>query len=420
MKIQIVGEITDRRFDGCFCPQDLKELLSGTDENEPLEVEITSEGGSVFAGIQIANMLARWKGNVTTHGVGFVASIATVILMAGKNVVVDENCFTLIHLPWTCVQGNANDLEKEIDALEKCKQAMMSFYMRHAKVDAQTIDDYLADESWFIGAELAELFNVQILPNDQLLDIAAKFDLTKYKKLPRGLNMKNKAEQAVVEKTDDEKKVEETVVEESTVEEPTQGNEPATEEKKPVEEEKKPDEEKAEGKPDDEKTEPTIEQLKEENEQLKQKVAELETQVAELEEEREAILEAAEKIREEEETVTKEEADKRVSGMQSKMQTQINALSTELNEFKNQLMAKDEELKTAHAEITRLTQNLETSSKELSEMASALDEKKTALEKLNANVNAQAEELPTMEEGLAKCASSAEKVAFLKSGKYVR
>lgn len=53
-------------------------------------------------------------------------------------------------------------------------------------------------------------------------------------------------------------------------------------------------------------------------------------------------------------------------------------------------------------------------------MASALDEKKTALEKLNANVNAQAEEIPTMQEGLAKCASPAEKVAFLKSGKYVR
>ena len=88
MKIQIVGEITDKPFDGCFCPQDLKELLEGVAQDEPLEVEITSEGGSVFAGVQIANMLARWKGEVTTHGVGFVASIATVIMMAGKKVVV--------------------------------------------------------------------------------------------------------------------------------------------------------------------------------------------------------------------------------------------------------------------------------------------------------------------------------------------
>ena len=53
-------------------------------------------------------------------------------------------------------------------------------------------------------------------------------------------------------------------------------------------------------------------------------------------------------------------------------------------------------------------------------MASALNEKTKALEKLNANVNAQAEELPTMEEGLAKFASPSEEVAFLTSGKSVR
>ena len=74
----------------------------------------------------------------------------------------------------------------------------------------------------------------------------------------------------------------------------------------------------------------------------------------------------------------------------------------------------------AKADITNLTQSLEQSNKELSEMASTLKEKTNALEMLNSNVNARSEELPTMEEGLAKCASPAEKVAFLKSGKYVR
>lgn len=337
MRICITGEITDQHYDGCFCPQDMKDILAGADENEPLEVEITSEGGSVFAGIQIANMLARWKGEVTTHGVGFVASIATVILMAGKKVVVDDNCFCLIHLPWTCVQGNANDLEKEIDALDKCKKAMMSFYMRHAKVDEQTIDDYLADESWFLGSELADLFNVEILPNDQPLDIAAKFDLTKYKKLPRGLDMKNKVKQAVVsEDTDEKKKTEETVVEEPAVEESEEKKEKKEEqepaepeekkeegEEKPVEEEegdKKDDADKNEGDDEEQTTEneQTIEELKEENEQLKQKVAELWEELVEL---REKYGEPDEEQpdEEEEETVTKAEADKRVSGMQASM-----------------------------------------------------------------------------------------------------
>lgn len=373
----------------------MKDVLSGVDENETLEVEITSEGGSVFAGIQIANMLARWKGEVVTHGVGFVASIATVIMMAGKRVSVDENCFCLIHLPWTMVQGNANDLNKEIENLEKCKHAMMSYYMRHATVDAQTIEDYLAEESWFLGSELADIFNVEVLPCDKQLDIAAKFDLTKYKKLPRGLKMENKAENTPVEVAE----AAEAEVKNEMVEEVTEQTELAEEVVEEKAEEEKAEEEVAEG-------EMSVEELKNEIEPLKARIAELENENAQL--------------KAGEETVTKAEADKRVSGMQSKMQSQVNAISTELNNFKSQLQAKEEELVSAKAEITSLKTALEKSEGELSAMASTLEEKTKALDKLNANVNAHAEELPTMEEGLAKCASPAEKVAFLKSGKYVR
>lgn len=377
MKINITGEIVDQPLgDGNFSPKDLKDILANVDENEPLEVEITSEGGSVFAGIQIANMLARRKGDVTTHAVGFVASIATVILMAGKKVVADENCFCLVHNPWTMVQGNAADLQKEIETLDKCKEAMMGFYRKHSKVGDEELSAYLDDETWFTGSELAAAFDVEVLPSDKALDIAAKFDLSKYKKIPKGLAMKNEENIETEEELETiKKKVEPEQAE--TVEVPDQDD---------IDEMRK-----------------IIEILKEENEALKSRLAECEKKLAECGKPGEG----------EEETVTKAEADKRVSGMQASMQKQI-------NDFKSQLQAKDEELKSAKAEITRLAQSLEDSSGELSKMASALDEKTQALDRLNANVNAQAEEIPTMKDGLARCATPAEKVAFLKSGKYVR
>lgn len=129
---------------------------------------------------------------MTTHAVGFCASIATVILMAGNKVAVDDNCFCLIHLPWSVVQGNANDLEKEIDALDKCKKAMLSYYMRHARVPVEEIEKCLENETWLLGEEFAELFAVDILECDQVLNIAAKFDLSKYKNVPkRILDMEN-------------------------------------------------------------------------------------------------------------------------------------------------------------------------------------------------------------------------------------
>ena len=51
MKIFITGEIVSTKIEGCFSPIDLREILESVDKNEPLEVEITSEGGSVFAGV---------------------------------------------------------------------------------------------------------------------------------------------------------------------------------------------------------------------------------------------------------------------------------------------------------------------------------------------------------------------------------
>jgi chromosome segregation ATPase len=151
--------------------------------------------------------------------------------------------------------------------------------------------------------------------------------------------------------------------------------------------------------------------------ELKAALQKANERIAELEEE----LEKQKCASDNEETVTKAECEKRVQGMQASMQKQVNKYVDEINDFKNQLMAKSEELTKAQTEITSLKDSLEKASEELSKTASALEEKKNALEKLNSLANAKSdEEIPTMAEGLAKCASPAEKVAFLKSGRYVR
>lgn len=150
--------------------------------------------------------------------------------------------------------------------------------------------------------------------------------------------------------------------------------------------------------------EKTIEQLKNENASLKSQIAEYEKKQAK------SNVEVNDNANE---LISKEECEKRVSGMQSKMQAKI-------NDFVSQLKVKDEELNQVKAELTSLNQRLEEANGELSKMASALEEKNNALAQLNAGVLRPAEELPTMKDGLAKCATPKERVDFLKSGKYVR
>ena len=189
---------------------------------------------------------------------------------------------------------------------------------------------------------------------------------------------------------------------EETKEETSPEEETSEEEKKEetLEETSEPEEE-HEKKPTYDELESRISELLKENEDLKKQLAECGG-----DEKKNDLAK--------DEIVTKAECEKRVSGMQASMQKQI-------NDFQNQLKAKNEELISAKAEITSLKDSLEKTSEELSKMASALEEKNKALERLNSNVNAKSEEeIPTMAEGLAKCASPAEKVAFLKSGRYVR
>lgn len=417
MKISIVGQITDYKADGCFSPLDLKELLEGVSQDEPLEVEITSEGGSVFAGIQIANMLSRHNGLVATHAVGLCASIATVILMAGSKISVDENCFCLIHLPWSYCEGNALDMEKEIETLKKCEAAMMGYYRKHSKVDEELLSRYIKDETWFLGTEFADVFDCEVIACDQRFDIAAKCDLTKFNKIDkRILDMEKKDNivsansiplSEVGEPVEEEVKV---VVEEEEKDETQEQEvkEEVQQEETPVEEEKVEDDVSIdENKEEEQKEDPVDEE--EDVEFLKARIVELIQENEELKSE----LAECEKPEEQEEMVSKDECEKRVSGMQSKMQAKI-------NDFTSQLKVKDEELNTVKAELTSLNQRLEEANGELSNMASALEEKNNALAQLNAGVLRPAEELPTMKDGLAKCATPKERVDFLKSGKYVR
>lgn len=400
-KIFINGEIVDSKTPECFSPTDLKEKLEAIDPNEDLEVEITSEGGSVFAGVQIANMLARHEGKVTTHAVGICASIATVILMAGDKICVDDNCFCLIHLPWTTCQGNAKDMLKEIDALKKCETAMMGYYTKHSKVPTEVLTKYLEDETWFLGNEFAEVFDCEVVASDKVLNIAAK--MKKFKNMPKKFfnNVDILNEGTTMEKEELKEEVTEEVKEETSQQEEVveQQEEVVEQEETPVEQ---PEEEKKEDDPmaeeefmEPEETKPTYEELEKTIEELKKKIEELE------------------KAASEEKNVSEDECQKRVSGMQAKMQLKI-------NDFANQLKIKNAALKAANDRVDSLTKDFEACKKELSDMTTAYEAKDNALATLNASVNKLPEETPTLEDGLAKCSTPAERVKFLTSGKYTR
>ena len=94
-----------------------------------IEILLSSGGGSVFDGIAIASLIKRYEGQTTATGIGFVASIATVILLSADVVQLDKNALLMIHNAWTGEMGEASEFRKIARDLDKISNQIASVYV---------------------------------------------------------------------------------------------------------------------------------------------------------------------------------------------------------------------------------------------------------------------------------------------------
>ncbi len=130
-------------------------------KNQPkataFNVHINSEGGLVDTGFDIYNYLTSLGKPITTIGSGIVASIATVIFMAGTKRLIRENTPFMIHLPWGGSMGTADELSRFASQLKGIEQKMVSFYKKALKIEEQAILPLLKNETWLTGNQLTAL-----------------------------------------------------------------------------------------------------------------------------------------------------------------------------------------------------------------------------------------------------------------------
>ena len=81
------------------------ELYSGEGN---ISVWINSPGGDMVTGAQIYNLIKDYKGKVTIKIDGLAASAASVIAMAGDEVLMSPVSELMIHNPFSCAIGDSN------------------------------------------------------------------------------------------------------------------------------------------------------------------------------------------------------------------------------------------------------------------------------------------------------------------------
>ena len=198
-ELYISGDIVGDDVGGCIetwgesdtgynWPADIKRQLDEVGDKN-LTIYINSGGGSVMAGMAMANMVKRCKGQTTAVVDGYCCSIATQILFAADKCKVPKNAYVMIHKPSTYACGDSNDLQKCIEMLNAVQDGIESTYVDAARdgVTPEQVHEMVENETWLTGEQAAEYFNVEVL---DAVEVAAYAGDTQklFKHTPDGLH----------------------------------------------------------------------------------------------------------------------------------------------------------------------------------------------------------------------------------------
>ena len=130
------------------------DLLSGSGD---ITVWINSPGGDCVAAAQIYNMLMDYKGNVTVKIDGIAASAASVIAMAGTEVLMSPVSTMMIHNPATVAMGDHNEMQKAIEMLNEVKESIINAYEIKTGLSRAKLSHLMDSETWMNANKAVEL-----------------------------------------------------------------------------------------------------------------------------------------------------------------------------------------------------------------------------------------------------------------------
>lgn len=118
-----------------------------------IDVHISSLGGEVFQGFAIYQALKDHPATVNVYVDSIAASIASVIAMAGDKVVMGKNSQMMIHDGHVTTQGNAAELTRVVDQLNRASDNIASVYAERTGMDADVWRNAMRVETWFNAEE---------------------------------------------------------------------------------------------------------------------------------------------------------------------------------------------------------------------------------------------------------------------------
>lgn len=132
--------------------------LDSVDSGKDISIYINSPGGSVYAGLGIYDTMQFIQSDVSTICTGMAASMAAVLLVAGKEGKRSalSHSRVMIHQPMGGAQGQASDIEITAREIQKLKKELYTIIANHSHTDFDKVWKDSDRDYWMTAQEAKE------------------------------------------------------------------------------------------------------------------------------------------------------------------------------------------------------------------------------------------------------------------------
>lgn len=194
-EIILYGAIGSSFFEDSISAKTFSDEMKKIDASvNEITVRINSPGGDVFDGISIYNRLKQHPAKVICYIDGLAASIASIIALAGDEVIMGDGALYMIHLPFTFAAGNRNELDNVINRLTDVEEQMVSIYAKCSKKSRSEVKALMEAETWMDATETMDMgFCTQIMQETMPIAASVLDKATWMHKRPQGIKTEDMA-----------------------------------------------------------------------------------------------------------------------------------------------------------------------------------------------------------------------------------
>jgi ATP-dependent protease ClpP protease subunit len=154
-----------------------------------ITLRLNTPGGEVFDGTAIHNAIIEHPAHVTVHVDGVAASAGSFIAMAGDEIRMADNTYMMIHNARGGVMGEAEDMHRYADLLDKMNDVIAGMYERKTGKPRRHWRNLMDNETWFTAAEakaegLADVVEPATKKAAAVKATRSQFNFAAYNKIP--------------------------------------------------------------------------------------------------------------------------------------------------------------------------------------------------------------------------------------------